>query len=255
MPSKYALIVCWALLSLACALAVETGEEPANEQRPRLSNNAPSVVLLAPGRGNTYALGTDITLYAEARDVAGQLERIEFYDNFGQTIDTIRASSPTDTLSATITWQPPNAQTHIIGAQAFRADDTASNLQEVAVTVVGENPVNDNNNTTTEEDAASTDDDPQPSTTQAIPTAETDLEVTLTGVVRADALNVRVGPSSDAGIAAQPYTSGEEIEVVGRSEDGEWFVTPLDNGSFAWVFARFVELDGDAESLPLIAAP
>lgn len=79
----------------------------------------------------------------------------------------------------------------------------------------------------------------------------------LAGEVVAPQLNVRAGPGTGFAIIGA-FNSGAQVDILGRSEDGEWWVVCCVPGSGAngWVSSQFVALaDGAApvDTLPVVA--
>jgi hypothetical protein len=242
--------------ALACTLAVDDGSQ-GSARRPVVGAERPAVILLAPAQGNRYALGTEVLLYAEASDLGAGVAKVEFYDNFDGVIGTVNASNPNGdpTLSAIVPWTPPNAQTHFIRVQAFRADGTDSTREEVSIDVV-EAPGASSNAPQQQSQAA-----PDAAETQPVQEAATAAEAptqpvtnaSLPATVNVQALNVRVAPDINAGIAATALNNGTQIQVVGRSTDNLWFATPISGGGVGWVFSNGLTVQGDSSTLPLVA--
>lgn len=255
------------LATLACALAPQ-GANPSADNRPSLSDARPALIIIAPQSGQRYALGAEIHLYAEAQDPQGGVARIEFYDNFDEIIGTVNASSPNGerNFSGEIRWRPPTTQRHFIRARAFRADDTASNLQEVSIEVVPLEgfqapPAQTESTPESETDIEA---ETAPETQELLPPPpETDSETApevsggLSAVVTTQVLNVRVAPRVDSVMAGPVLTAGTRIELIGRNEDGQWFAIQLPSGSIAWIYggtnvSPTLQIEGDAGSLPFV---
>jgi hypothetical protein len=219
------------------------------------------VILLAPGQGNRYAQGTEVLLYAEASDLGAGVAKVEFYDNFDGVIGTVNASNPNGdpTLSAIVPWTPPSAQTHFIRVRAFRADGTDSTQQEVSIDVVeaqGASSSAPQQQSQAAPDAAETTQATQPvqeAATAAEAPTQPVTNASLPATVNVQALNVRVAPDINAGIAATALNSGTQIQVVGRSTDNLWFATPISGGGVGWVFSNGLTVQGDSSTLPLVA--
>lgn len=90
----------------------------------------------------------------------------------------------------------------------------------------------------------------QPATiTQPIPTGVTPTlpitpssSVAITGTVNITAgLNARSTPTT-TGLPVALLGGGVVIPIVGRSADGEWLQTRLDDGTEAWVFAQYIDV-------------
>lgn len=237
------LILILTITSFACTLAVGSGES--QDSRSILTDDRPSVALLIPTNGSHYALGTEILIYAEARDLGAGVVRIEFIDNFDNKIGTVTATQAQPELKGTVRWKPIAAQTYLIRAQAYRTDDTASHPQEISVVVEEKQGVVVVN---------STQDAPNPTQSTSTTNSATNAPpaILLEGVVRTNALNVRSEPNTNAARIAPAVTDGEVIQLVGRSEDQAWYLIRLENGDFGWVFGEFVEVRGDANTLPTV---
>lgn len=228
--------------SFACTLAVENGtQEEIN--RPVLNADRPAVILITPKNGSRYALGTEILIYAEARDLETGVARIEVFENFDTPIGKIETATPQETLSGIVRWKPTVPQTYLLRVQAFRADDTASSPQEISIEVVAAENVNVVNPVVNATE----------SVTEQTPAATQAAVITLEGVVRnASALNVRSQPNANAARIASALNEGETMQIIGRSEDQQWYLIRLANGDFGWVFSQFVEVRGDASTLPTV---
>lgn len=259
------------LTSFACSVAARDSQ--ANQDtRPIVEENQLRIVFLAPASGSRFALGAWVLLYAEALDTGAGVAKIEFYDSFDAVIGTVEATNPQGDrrLTALFPWQPTTVQIHLIKAKAFRADGTPSNTAEVTIEVALSQsgtqlpPPAQPTSDLTQTPPAS----PQAAVTQdaaaAQPTAPAagagggeapQVPVTLQAVVSAEALNVRVAPNTTAAIAASALTTGTRIQLVGRSQDGLWYATPLAAGGVGWVFAEALTVEGDPATLPLAAAP
>lgn len=69
-------------------------------------------------------------------------------------------------------------------------------------------------------------------------------------------LTVRLGPGPQFP-AVEDISSGDELDVLGISEDGSWYQVLLPDGSRGWLLASqsFVEFSGSADVLRVAAAP
>ena len=257
-PLGFAILIL--LTTLACALSPAGTETGTDDNRPVLQESRPAIVFLAPQTGNKYAAGSEILLHAEARDLGTGISKVEFYDNFDQVIGTVNAENPAGVpeLTAIVTWQTNMAQIHFLKARAFRADGTQSNLQEISIEIVALDGVVPETTaelgaTATTVDLAVTAEATTPNEVTPTATSATS-EAPASGVsatVTAETLNVRVGATINSGIASS-LTRGTKIELVGRSADSQWYVTPLADGSFGWVFGQLLAIEGDPSKLPLV---
>jgi heat shock protein HslJ len=94
---------------------------------------------------------------------------------------------------------------------------------------------------------------PEPPPTVVVPTP---APTGATGTITADpGVNVRSGPGTNYPIVGFAPL-GATGEIIGRSADGEWWVTPLPSvpGGLGWVSTAWVQATG-AENVPVIPAP
>ena len=87
-------------------------------------------------------------------------------------------------------------------------------------------------------------------------------DVTATINTEGSRANVRTGPELDSPIIAKA-NPGDEFKVIGRSDDGEWWQVCCVRGPMdaegeatepAWVAATVVDLDGNADAMPVVQA-
>jgi CRP-like cAMP-binding protein/uncharacterized protein YraI len=83
---------------------------------------------------------------------------------------------------------------------------------------------------------------PSPAATPSGPT-----RARITG----DGLQVRAGPGTDYEVTAS-LAQGDEVNVLGRDEMGDWVKVGLDSGEEGWVAAEFVDMGGDLKAVPVI---
>ena len=80
-------------------------------------------------------------------------------------------------------------------------------------------------------------------------TASNPINTPLTARVMAEALNVRQGPANDfASIAI--LNSAQVVEIVGISENGQWYLIKYSPNAEGWIFANMVEVSGDLGTAP-----
>lgn len=65
-----------------------------------------------------------------------------------------------------------------------------------------------------------------------------------------DDVRVRMGPGTNFRILFERH-KGDKVEVLGVSEDKEWYNIQIDGGT-AWTYATFVDYAGDPASLPTV---
>jgi hypothetical protein len=95
-----------------------------------------------------------------------------------------------------------------------------------------------------------------PSPQSALPTlppaaTSTPLPVGLKAIVLNGTINVRAGPGKN-NAAVGVLVKGDEVEVLGRNEAGDWLCLAGDGTEQQWVSAALLSLDGEAASLPVI---
>src|SRR5512133_172985 len=78
----------------------------------------------------------------------------------------------------------------------------------------------------------------------------------LSLTVTVSVLNVRQGPGTNYPIVGALHR-GDQRTVSGRDAGGAWYQVPVLAGGaqLGWVFATFVQLSGDATTLPIISVP
>ena len=87
---------------------------------------------------------------------------------------------------------------------------------------------------------------------QNYPVALLDRPITLPqpGYVTTDgAVNLRVAPSTDAGVIVQ-VPAGQVLSVLGRDESSQWYHVRLDSGETGWMFAQLlIQNVGDIQAV------
>jgi CRP-like cAMP-binding protein/uncharacterized protein YraI len=83
---------------------------------------------------------------------------------------------------------------------------------------------------------------PSPAATPSVPT-----RARITG----DGLQVRVGPGTTYEVTTS-LAEGDEVDVLGRDEMGDWVKVSLDNGEEGWVTSEFVDVEGNLKAVPVI---
>lgn len=257
------------IASAACALMADTGVK---DNRPVLEASRPSVVWLAPAANSQFASGAEILLLAQARDLGAGVARIEFYDTFDTLIDTLEAddSAGVPFLQGAVRWRPIEVQRHFVKVRAFRADGISSSQREISIEVVDAGDVPLARPTATQQPESASDRPVVTESAEIVPTQAAPIEalaetpntpepaaaVPVQARVLVESLNVRVAPRIDAAMASNALTVNTVITLVGHNDNGEWYAMQLPSGSVAWVFARSLEIiQGDAETLPLVATP
>jgi len=67
-------------------------------------------------------------------------------------------------------------------------------------------------------------------------------------------LRMRSGPGTTYEVLTS-LAEGQEVDVLGRDETGEWLKISLDSGEEGWVAAEFVDVGVDVEALPIVSGP
>jgi uncharacterized protein YgiM (DUF1202 family) len=83
---------------------------------------------------------------------------------------------------------------------------------------------------------------PSPAATPSVPT-----RARITG----DGLQVRVAPGTAYEVIAT-LAEGDEVDVLGRDELGDWVKVGLDSGEEGWVAAEFVDVGGNLKAVPVV---
>ncbi|HEY65455.1 MAG TPA: SH3 domain-containing protein [Caldilineae bacterium] len=76
--------------------------------------------------------------------------------------------------------------------------------------------------------------------------------IALTARITADVLNVRAGPSTEYAIISK-LRNGDQVQVVGRNEEGTWLLVIYDEATEAqgWIFAQYADVSGDVQEAPV----
>jgi CRP-like cAMP-binding protein/uncharacterized protein YraI len=83
---------------------------------------------------------------------------------------------------------------------------------------------------------------PSPAATPSVPT-----RARITG----DGLQVRIGPGTTYEVTTS-LAEGDEVDVLGRDEMGDWVKISLDSGEEGWVTSEFVDVEGNLKAVPVI---
>jgi len=88
----------------------------------------------------------------------------------------------------------------------------------------------------------------------AAPTAVPTVTVPIASRTTGGGLRMRSGPGTDYEVLTF-LAEGQEVNVLGRDETGEWLKISLDSGEEGWVAAEFVDVDVSVETLPIVSEP
>jgi len=88
----------------------------------------------------------------------------------------------------------------------------------------------------------------------AAPTPVPTVTVPIASRTTGGGLRMRSGPGTDYEVLTF-LAEGQEVNVLGRDETGEWLKISLDSGEEGWVAAEFVDVDVSVETLPIVSEP
>lgn len=234
---------------LACSLI---SEDSTLDERPLLTEDRPTVLLLAPANGNSYAVGAEVTIHAVARDLGPGVARIKVTIGIpGQPVElTYESPNPAGEpqVEAVLKWQATGNQTYLVDAQAYRADGTASAIETVSISVKPAPDILPLVLTPEQSPEA----DSQPASTEEVSIEIPNLPG-LPGTITV-AAPVRQAPNPASQIVMTAIQN-EAVNVVGRSVDGTtWYVIQVGDG-YGWILQQFVLVTGDASTLPIVDEP
>ena len=252
--SQPILIALIALLfaTLACNLI---SEDSATSEKPLLTEDRPTVLILAPAAGNAYSVGSEVTIHAVARDLGPGVARIEAtIDIPGQpVILTQEATNPAGEprLEAILTWTAVGNQAYLVNVQAFRADGTASAIATTSLMIKPAPDILPPLPPAVTPDQSAISGGSQPAATEEVSDIS-NLPPGLPATVNA-ITPVRQGPATTYQIVLTA-AQNEEFSVVGRSADFAWYAVKVGDG-IGWILATFVNVTGDTNTLPVVDAP
>ncbi|GIK63664.1 MAG: hypothetical protein BroJett018_14580 [Chloroflexota bacterium] len=236
------------LATLACNLI---SEDSATSEKPLLTEDRPTVLILAPAAGTAYAVGSEITIHAVARDLGPGVARIEAtIDIPGQPVILTQeaANSAGDArLEAILTWTAAGNQAYLVNVQAFRADGTAS---AIATTSIMIKPAPDILPPAVTPES-STSGGSEPAATEEV-SGIPDFPPGIPGTVNTGT-PVRQGPATSYQVVFEALPN-EAVSVAGRSADSAWYAIEVGTG-YGWILAAFVTVTGDTSTLPVVDAP
>jgi len=89
-----------------------------------------------------------------------------------------------------------------------------------------------------------------PEDVEQVTTSETPTSDLAKATVLANRLNVRSGPGTDQQVVGA-LDRGEQVQLVGRSENSQWLQVQPDSGGKVWAAARWLDPTVPIESLPV----
>ncbi len=272
-----------ALLVAGCARgnATPEGEEVA-------AGDAPVVVIDSPATGVSIPTGQIIEISSTATSAASPVQRIEMYIN-GDLIadDPTPDAAGQPSFSVVQRWVPVEPGRAEVAVYAYAVDGTRSRPASIILEVGGDgatspqpaepgeettDPVTDTAPVTDTETVTDT----EPEATEE-PTVEAEPSPTAEGeagegeedegetsepsgpevpavITAQGGLNVRAGPAVDAE-RVDGVLLGERVTAIGINAAGDWIRIRHGEGDDegeGWVAAEFVDLEGDAATLPVL---
>jgi len=88
----------------------------------------------------------------------------------------------------------------------------------------------------------------------AAPTPVSTVTVPVPSRTTGGGLRMRSGPGTNYEVLTL-LAEGQEVDVLGRDETGEWLKISLDSGEEGWVAAEFIDVGVDVEALPIVSGP
>jgi uncharacterized protein YgiM (DUF1202 family) len=85
----------------------------------------------------------------------------------------------------------------------------------------------------------------------AAPTPVSTVTVPVPSRTTGGGLRMRSGPGTNYEVL-NLLAEGQEVDVLGRDETGEWLKISLDSGEEGWVTAEFIDVGVDVEALPIV---
>ncbi|MBN1316399.1 MAG: carboxypeptidase regulatory-like domain-containing protein [Anaerolineales bacterium] len=80
------------------------------------------------------------------------------------------------------------------------------------------------------------------------------LVPTILAEVTVDNSNMRSGPGTSYPVV-ETAAAGQQLCIIGQSEDGQWLVVETGSGTTAWISATLVDAPADLSGVPISAAP
>lgn len=246
----------WLLLILLGAC----GGQPVTPSQPTISFRSLE-------DGSQVNVGQAVSIAYEAADVQG-VTQVELTIN-GQPIHIEAVTPPVNVFSGSYQWSPDTPGSYLIQLVAFNVGGAASQVAQVAVTVVGEaaqvapTATLVSEPTETPEPASptvtSTPIDPTLTPSPTPDEAEATAGGSDTGpqVTALIGLNVRAGPSTSYPVIGR-IRAEETAEITGRNEAGSWWqiVFDSDAGDRGWLAAgEEFSTASNADDVPVVEAP
>ncbi len=85
--------------------------------------------------------------------------------------------------------------------------------------------------------------EPEEDNTVEIEEPDSEQPVGTLSIVGSDKVNVRDNPSTEGTNVIKHAKAGETYEYMGTTEDGEWYIILLEDGSIGYVFGKYASVD------------
>jgi len=271
----------WITLCLAIALMIMVSScNLANSagQNTVAISGPPTVQIAAPPANATYLENVAVNIQALIGNAGTDVDRIEILVD-GTNIQTLKTPNPGGAPSFSIaqTWQAAGAGQHTISITAFRADGSSSAPATVTLNVITAQPsptsggATQTTGGTTVQPTKSTssgNNNPPPTTAPsgnnnptaqpAEPTSQPAPAATATPstpyATTTQGINVRSGPSIKFQPPIGSLAADQNVDLLAKSPDGQWFKIKYYNGA-GWVFAAYTKPSVDPATLQVDAGP
>ncbi len=221
-------------------------------------SQASTVTFLTPANGAQAELNVPLIVQATAADPRG-VTRLELWADGAlvsqQTSPSPQGASP---LLLNFTYTPTTPGSHALELRAFNTTNQQSAVGFITINTVAGSV------TPTAEIATATSTPPPPTVS---PTATAPAIILFTptlpptaapqpGLQAVSDVNVRGGPGTIYPILGL-LRAGDTAVVTGRSADNAWWqiIFPANSGSTGWVVNTYVQANGAAGGVPVVAGP
>lgn len=228
--------------TVICIITLSSGDDTNDEPTAVTNTTVPRVSITQPTAGQSFNVGTTITVQAQASDPGGGVTRVELrVNNVVVDSQTSQTATGEENLSVLLDY---TAVTTVSNLQlVVRAYRGVVQSQDAIVTVnVGQatNPTA----TTASSSGGNTG-----GVTAVAPT----FDPTCRARVDVGTLNFRRGPSVDYAVISA-FNLGAEPRLVGRLGDNSWWEVTSGNNR-GWVSAAYTTLLGNCQNIPVTTPP
>jgi|GEM_PF-405922 len=234
--------------AVICVITLSSGDSDSDDPTAvdSVASSAPTVNISQPTDGQTFAVGSTITVQAQASDQGGGVTRVELRVN-NVVVDSQTSQDPLgeESLSVLLDYTAVTAVDNLrLVVRAYRGSVQSPDVS-VNVTVQG--------SATTPTSAATTSTNNNSGNTGNNAPAPATQNPTCRARIDVGTLNFRRGPSVDYDILGV-FNLGAEPPVVGRLGDNSWWEVSS-NGSRGWVSAAYTELLGNCQNISVTTPP